>query len=270
MGSGGPKKTMSSRHKMPAGYNVPGPGSYNISRLPMEGIPEAFGTCQPRGPPPVAPGPPVPAPAPPAAGECSAAAAGVSLLYQFPRGDLVLNSTDASVAEVCAARCAADRCCAGYTWHDATCGSYSMHCYFVLDVRSVWERAFPQAGHVSGLCNDQSASPAGCTTQGAACVAAAVTCRSTGVPLVDGPLGVATGSAEALIVNTTGGGSSVPVDVCMQHLPDMGNNWPSNERPCLHRACVCTVHVSAPCVCLHRCWSAQACVYVQCLAAQPV
>ena len=147
----------------------------------MPGVPRVFTSCTPPTPAPPAPYPGSDAPAAPAApavGKCSAAVENASLLYGFPKPDLVLGATVPSAA-ACAAACAAQDCCSGWTWHDATCGGYEFRCYFVANPLQVWSRAVPQIGHYSGLCNhgDAATEPCNGAVSPRRCFARNVSCR---------------------------------------------------------------------------------------------
>ena len=197
------------------------------STVPMPGIPRTFSACgevTPQPPRP-APNPFTPAPAAPAVGGCSQLVDGASLLYQYPSSDYLLASSAMDTAGDCEALCKATNCCSGFTWHDNSTGSYFKKCYFVTNPLKVWTRAFKQLGHVSGLCNHSNNSKRSVLCPGAGSTSfpcggdAQVVCKATNTTQVDGPLGVNTGSAASLT-------SNVVVEDCMQHLPDMGNNWP--------------------------------------------
>ena len=191
----------------------------------MPDVPRTYDQCAappaPSPPQPYPGAPPAPrAPPTPAVGACSAAVANASLLYAFPKPDIVLASPHTATAEACAALCREAGCCAGYTWHDARQGSYAYRCYWVANPLQVWSRAMPQIGHVSGVCNHGAKAGGVCpgTVAPRRCAKVNVTCAGSGARQVDGFVGERTPAG--------GGSGDVDVERCFTHLPDMGNSWP--------------------------------------------
>ena len=193
----------------------------------MPDVPRTYDKCVA----PPAPSPPVPypgtppaprAPPTPAVGACSAAVANASLLYAYPKPDIVLASPHTATAEACATLCRDADCCAGYTWHDANQGTYAYRCYWVANPLQVWTRAMPQAGHTSGVCNHGADAGGVCpgTLAPHRCAEANVTCATSGVHQVDGVIG------DGFADEPTGLSGDVDVQHCFTHLPDMGNSWP--------------------------------------------
>ena len=190
----------------------------------MPDVPRVYDVCTPPpAPAPPAPFPgtnPPPPPAPPAVGSCSAIAANVSLLYAFPKPDIVLGSAHAPTAAACAELCNAELCCAGFTWHDLSAGSYAFRCYFIANPIKTWSRALPQIGHFSGLCNHGAKSNVPCagTFPPHQCTKVNIACSNGGVHQVDGFVGDSFADVPL--------GDDINVSACYSHLPDMGNSWP--------------------------------------------
>lgn len=223
---------------------------FNMTTVPLHGtptipnVPTVATKCAvnhvPQAPPKPSPMPRPAAPTdyPPPLGKCTNLAGGqnVSLLYGFPLVDTVLVDDHCPSAAQCASECSNTSCCAGFTWHDATCGPYSFHCYFVTNPLQIWTRALHEIGHVSGACNhvnnhsdtcpwDVPITPCQANVQVACDPNKPTPRRQT---IVAGPLGINTGSASIALHNATAGvaNGTVGVQECYAHLPDSGNSWP--------------------------------------------
>ena len=165
----------------------------------------------------------LPRPPAPAAGQC-VAAGNVSLLCGYPAiPGVLLSPTKAASATECAALCAKNTCCKGYTWHDQSTGSYWKDCFLLTSPSAdAWTTAQPMAGHHSGLCGP-SAPAASCLPPASHnCRDATVVCAATNVTQVTGSLGIAS-AAGAKLAGPTG---VVKVTECLAHLLDLANDWP--------------------------------------------
>ena len=67
---------------------------------------------------------------------------------------MALNSTGVAGALRCAELCQSNNSCAAFTWHDKTCGKYSLDCYFILKPLQCppWTKVRHDSGHYSGIC----------------------------------------------------------------------------------------------------------------------
>ena len=202
------------------------PACADFGTLPN--IPATFDKCgpppQPSKPDPSPCGPKeCPSPPVPPIGECSPSVPGISLLYGFPKPDLVLGDPNVSTADACAALCNATSCCTGYTWHSAAEGTaYAFHCYFVANPIDVWSRAEKMdAGHVSGLCTKAPVKPwPACSGDVGPhrCVNRNITCRG------DVQVGGQVGQHDDVPLTSDG---AIEVDECYTHLPNRSyeNYW---------------------------------------------
>lgn len=174
------------------------------------------------------PVPPHPTPQPrptPAKGGC-VAAPDVSLLEGYPNipGVSVASASSPSASD-CMARCHADPCCKGFTWHDNTTGVYYKMCFFLSDpATDAWQTEVEFPHHFSGLCDHSNITPPPqCTLpESGSCVAAKVVCNSTNTTQVTGSLGVSSLAGKAL----AGADGTVSVSRCLEHLLDLANDWP--------------------------------------------
>lgn len=224
------------------GFNLTVGQNSTITGAPLSGgVPATFSTCLPPPPfgPPKRPGTPAaPLPSPPP-GACSAIVAAVSLLGDI-EGDrsIIRSALPYDNAADCERHCHTISCCHGFTYHDESCGpAYAKSCFIITNPVEVWSRAMPSSpGHASGLCTKAPTAPstknaaggalagsdadcAAASTPPSPCIPAVVVCDGTNATIVNGPLGVRSGSAKAL-------GPVIRVKECFGHKPDLGNSFP--------------------------------------------
>ena len=117
-----------------------------------------------------------------------------------------------------------------YTWHDKSTGGYYQKCYLVTFEADPWVTAGGHdAGHQSGLCDHSQLQPPptcpparGPAQSSNSCVDATVVCSATGATQILGKVGTGTASGKALV----GKGGEVLVANCLEHLLDVGFDWP--------------------------------------------